>query len=80
MTPKPMRVYELLAASAPEPLHRCDLMRRLSLNRGTVNSAIEWLEKAKAIRRVWPMLPCHGYAYTINAEVVRPAGSERTQS
>jgi DNA-binding MarR family transcriptional regulator len=66
------RIHRLLANSAPEPLSRADLARRLGLRPKAVTNAVRRLEAVDVVQRTRPMAG-RGYGYTVNTEGQRPA-------
>lgn len=66
-TPATVRVHQLLAASHPEPLDTCDLVRRLGLSRRAVEFALLQGVRSGQLRKGRPMCAPQGYAYTVAA-------------
>lgn len=65
--PATVRVHQLLAASYPEPLDTCDLVRRLGLSRRAVEFALLQGVRSGQLRKGRPMCAPQGYAYTVAA-------------
>lgn len=64
-TANTQRVYQLLAASYPEPIDRADLVRRLPMPSRALERALAKCMRCGVVRPMRPMVARQGFAYTV---------------